>query len=184
MLAGKRVPLNNETSLLAAAVYFTRVCGKRNTRTALFWYLEQAETRFSNRSKSSTLGKFSLRPFAFAGLFRTARAPAGRARARAVYVERRIFTRPPAEKFPKRLRKKTPISLSLSLSKPRRALAAAQVLFYYRRMPQPANRKLLAEEQGMLFSARPPSNKNVNAHQGAEDAIRRLSELRFEASEL
>ena len=64
-------------------------------------------------------------------------------------------------------------------------LPVVLVLYYYRRMPQPANRKLLAEEQGMLFSARPAQSAGGQAHHdAAHDAIRRLSELRFEQTDL
>lgn len=54
------------------------------------------------------------------------------------------------------------------------------VLYYYRRMPQPSNRKLLAEEQGMLFSTRATSRAPGHRGDAASDAIRRLSDLRFE----
>ncbi|KAH8098914.1 hypothetical protein JL720_1884 [Aureococcus anophagefferens] len=64
-------------------------------------------------------------------------------------------------------------------------LPVVLVLYYDRRMPQPANRKLLAEEQGMLFSARPAQSAGGQAHHdAAHDAIRRLSELRFEQTDL
>ena len=62
-------------------------------------------------------------------------------------------------------------------------LPVVLVLYYYRRMPQPTNRKLLAEEQGMLFSTRQPQSAQGH-HDAAHDAIRRLSELRFEQSDL
>ena len=62
-------------------------------------------------------------------------------------------------------------------------LPVVLVLYYYRRMPQPTNRKLLAEEQGMLFSTRQPQGAQGH-HDAAHDAIRRLSELRFEQSDL
>ena len=58
------------------------------------------------------------------------------------------------------------------------------VLYYYRRMPQPTNRKLLAEEQGMLFSTRTPRSTGAGRNDAAHDAIRRLSELRFEHADL
>lgn len=62
-------------------------------------------------------------------------------------------------------------------------LPVVLVLYYYRRMPQPTNRKLLAEEQGMLFSTRGQSLPGGDQN-AAHDAIRRLSELRFEQSDL
>ena len=66
----------------------------------------------------------------------------------------------------------------------RRGILQALVLYYYRRMPQPAARKFLAEEQGMLFPLVRPARSDDEPRTAAYDAIKRLSELRFEPDDL